>query len=193
MENKHKVMLLIIVILLAVLGLRIAGVGPFSASGGKQNKLQIAKVNRGHLRIESLHDNKIQLKSLSQDPFDNPLTKKIEKPKPTPAQQAQAKDLIDINQALKREQEERERQAAAEEKAQADYERSMRSMTGAMRLKALASTGDRKVAVVEYKGKSGSVFVGSAVGSFIVTDIDDSNVYLQNFDGYTAVLTMERS
>ena len=208
MNKRTKYLLVVLVILLAFVGYRNFGgkLGGGSSAGGgtKPVPTQIQKVNRGHLRVESLYDTKGSLKSVGQDPFVNPLLRKDQPQTTTPPVQQQPlpevmqrpqrqekpQGLIDIEPSMKREQEEAEKRAVAEAKRQQDYQKAMDSNIRSMKVKAIASTGEKKIAVVEMGGKTSSVFVGSAVGNFIVTDIDEAHVYLQNFEGYSAVLDL---
>ena len=64
--------------------------------------------------------------------------------------------------------------------------------TPQMKLKAIAHSDNRSVAVVEYNGKTTSVFVGGAVGEYIVTDISESQMTLQNFGGKVLTLTISQ-
>lgn len=62
-----------------------------------------------------------------------------------------------------------------------------------MALKAIAQSGNKIVAVIDYGGKRTTAFVGSMVGSeYIITDIDGDSVRLQSLSGETASLKLSR-
>ena len=69
---------------------------------------------------------------------------------------------------------------------------SQAASTDGLKLKAIAQTGDKIIAVIESDGKRYSSFVGSTVGSFTVTDIDSSHAYLQDDNGFTSVLDLSK-
>lgn len=64
---------------------------------------------------------------------------------------------------------------------------------GKMSLKAIAQSGNRIVAVIDYGGKRTTAFVGSMVGSeYIITDIEGDTVRLQSLTGETGSLKLSR-
>lgn len=74
----------------------------------------------------------------------------------------------------------------------ADFAAPQAASTDGLKLKAIAQTGDKIIAVIESDGKRYSSFVGSTVGSFTVTDIDSSHAYLQDDNGFTSVLDLSK-
>lgn len=58
------------------------------------------------------------------------------------------------------------------------------------RLKAVAQTNDRAIAVIESGGKRVSAFVGTSIGNYTVTNIDSEHAYLQSNDGYALTLSL---
>lgn len=60
-----------------------------------------------------------------------------------------------------------------------------------MLLKAIAQTNNKTIAVVESDGKRSTLFIGSSIDDFIVTDIDGGHVYMQNSNtGETKTLNL---
>lgn len=73
-----------------------------------------------------------------------------------------------------------------------DFAAPQAASTDGLKLKAIAQTGDKIIAVIESGGKRYSSFVGSTVGPFTVTDIDSSHAYLQDDNGFTSVLDLSK-
>ena len=183
MNKKQTQIAVIVICMIVCLGIAAKMFLPPELFGGGKT-IQVKNESRDHLKVTSLYSKKGNLASVGQNPFDNPLLqpppkpqeKKQEEKKPAPTPPA---DIIPVTPVMQREQQEpplaTRPDKAAEEK---DEKRDVR-------LKAIASSGDRKVAVIEYQGKTTSVFIGSAVGKFIVTDIGDNTATLQSLDGKT--------
>lgn len=62
----------------------------------------------------------------------------------------------------------------------------------AMTLRAIAQTNNKIIAVIEADGKRTSAFIGTNIGEYTVTDIDNEHVYLQNDMGYSRILDLSK-
>ncbi len=176
MNKRMKVLLgILCVALLVAVGQQVMEKTNVGGGGGKKLE-QVKNVNRDHLRISSLYPLNYTLKSVGSDPFFNPLDKKAQQQQTQTLQTTQPpkhnEDVIPITPPVM--------QRNPDDKKQDNKI--------PMKLKAIAHSGDRSVAVIENGGKTVSVFVGGAVGNYIVTNISDSQVFLQNFAGQSLVL-----
>ncbi len=61
-----------------------------------------------------------------------------------------------------------------------------------LKLKAVAQSNDRIIAVIEDGGKRTSAFVGTTIGNYTVTNIDSEHAYLQSNDGYAMTLDLTK-
>lgn len=173
MNKRLKVLLGILAVVLCLAGVRVMNTGSVGSQHSRQRE-PVKNENRDHLRVSALYPINYQLRSTTKTPFRNPLLKEPAKENQATPAPAPINDMIPVTPPVMQ-RPENEKQVAGK-------------TSSGMKLKAIASSGDKRVAVVEANGKVTTAFIGSAVGTYIVTDISESQVQLQDFKGNTVTL-----
>lgn len=161
------------------------------ANANKNTKKSKSGINKDKLEIDSLTKTTYALKSTELPQTTNPFLSTAESTKAMQAKEKVEKDKVQnvkLPQSIGVEGDHiRNNVVTTPVMQQAE---TPKAPVGDFKLKAIAQTNDKVIAVVETGGKRTTAFIGTTIGSYTVTDIDSQHVYMQSDNGFTKVLDL---